>query len=364
MTLETNMATDLYEILGVARDADADAIKKSYRKLALLHHPDRHSAHADESQATAAKALFQHISLAYSILSDAGKRKRYDTSGRTEDLPGLAGMDGANADAYFADLYDSCVTVEAIEEFRKEYQGSAEEVADVLAAYAKHAGAMDLILSEIVCSTTDDEDRFRVVIDAAIAEGKVPAHAAHTHENPAARAKRKRDADDEAAAAEEMARELGLTRDAKRARTDDGGDDDLAGLQALIRQNQSRRAEKHDDFMAKLEAKYADDPKKSSRATAADDEEDDEEQEDEEEEEEDEDDDDGSDFKGSSSEEQEEEDDANESSDDDDNTSRRRRSTRHAPPAGRSSVRQAAVRAKPAVQTRASAAARRSSSRR
>lgn len=65
---------DYYKILGVDRNADADAIKKAYRKLARKYHPDVNK----ESEA---EAKFKEISEAYSVLSDPEKRKRYDNLG-------------------------------------------------------------------------------------------------------------------------------------------------------------------------------------------------------------------------------------------------------------------------------------------
>lgn len=67
--------TDLYGILGVARDADTDAIKKAYRKLARQYHPDRNP---DDP---AAEAKFKEISAAHAVLSDDKKRKLYDEFG-------------------------------------------------------------------------------------------------------------------------------------------------------------------------------------------------------------------------------------------------------------------------------------------
>lgn len=64
-------------MLGVARAASAEDIKKAYRKLALEWHPDRHPPERRE----AAEAKFRGISEAYEVLSDPEKRKRYDELG-------------------------------------------------------------------------------------------------------------------------------------------------------------------------------------------------------------------------------------------------------------------------------------------
>jgi curved DNA-binding protein len=66
---------DLYEVLGVPRDADADAIKKAYRKLARQHHPDVNPGDA------AAEERFKEISQAYAVLSDPEQRRAYDEFG-------------------------------------------------------------------------------------------------------------------------------------------------------------------------------------------------------------------------------------------------------------------------------------------
>ncbi|CBZ55245.1 hypothetical protein NCLIV_056690 [Neospora caninum Liverpool] len=64
-----------YEVLGVAKTATADEIKKSYRKLAIRWHPDKNIDKKDE-----ATARFKEISEAYEVLSDPEKRRRYDLS--------------------------------------------------------------------------------------------------------------------------------------------------------------------------------------------------------------------------------------------------------------------------------------------
>ena len=63
---------DFYSILGVAKDTNADAIKKKYRSLARELHPDKNPGNA------AAEERFKAVSEAYDVLSDADKRKEYD----------------------------------------------------------------------------------------------------------------------------------------------------------------------------------------------------------------------------------------------------------------------------------------------
>ena len=87
-------ARDFYEILGVSRDADANQIKKAYRKRALENHPDRNPDDAE------AEARFKEAAEAYEVLSDADKRARYDRFGRA----GL-GAGGATGGG-FADISD------------------------------------------------------------------------------------------------------------------------------------------------------------------------------------------------------------------------------------------------------------------
>ena len=82
---------DYYEVLGVAKDADGDAIKRAYRKLALQYHPDRNGGDK------AAEDSFREATEAYEVLRDAQKRAAYDRYGHAGVRGGAgAGYGGFN----------------------------------------------------------------------------------------------------------------------------------------------------------------------------------------------------------------------------------------------------------------------------
>ena len=64
-----------YQVLQVSRDANDDEIKKAYRKLAVIHHPDKNQGSVEATQ------MFQKIGSAYALLSDPDRRSRYDMTG-------------------------------------------------------------------------------------------------------------------------------------------------------------------------------------------------------------------------------------------------------------------------------------------
>ena len=66
---------DYYEVLGVDKGADLEAIKKAYRKMAMKYHPDRNPDNKE------AEEKFKEVGEAYEVLSDDGKRSRYDQFG-------------------------------------------------------------------------------------------------------------------------------------------------------------------------------------------------------------------------------------------------------------------------------------------
>jgi DnaJ-class molecular chaperone len=96
------VAEDLYQTLGVPRDASKDEIKKAHRKLALKYHPDKNP---DDK---VAREKFKRIQEAYDVLSDEEKREAYDRYGAdferirgTGYQPGAAGFEGLDLEQIF-----------------------------------------------------------------------------------------------------------------------------------------------------------------------------------------------------------------------------------------------------------------------
>ena len=92
------MSQDPYEILGVSRDAEADEIKKAYRRLARQLHPDVNPDPATQER-------FKEVSAAYEVLSDPEKRRMYDLGGDPFSRGGAGAGQGAGFS--FTDIMDA-----------------------------------------------------------------------------------------------------------------------------------------------------------------------------------------------------------------------------------------------------------------
>lgn len=101
------MSKNYYEILGVAKTATAEELKKAYRKLALKYHPDKGGGAEAEKQ-------FKEVNEAYQVLSDDNKRRQYDQYGQVfgngqQTGPGFGGFDFSGAEGFgdFGDIFET-----------------------------------------------------------------------------------------------------------------------------------------------------------------------------------------------------------------------------------------------------------------
>lgn len=85
LELKKSKRKDYYKLLGVEEKADDAAIKKAYKKSALLWHPDRHSNKTEEEQKEA-ELKFKEVGEAYEVLSDPKKRDMYDQGMDLEEM--------------------------------------------------------------------------------------------------------------------------------------------------------------------------------------------------------------------------------------------------------------------------------------
>lgn len=90
---------DLYEVLGVSKDASERDIKKAYKKMAMKYHPDRTKGDKD------LEIKFKEVKTAYEVLMDPQKRAAYDQYGHAAFEQGQGGFGGGGGAADFADIF-------------------------------------------------------------------------------------------------------------------------------------------------------------------------------------------------------------------------------------------------------------------
>jgi molecular chaperone DnaJ len=96
---------DYYEVLEVERNASEDEIKKAFRKLARLHHPDLHS---EQEKKKSAEVKFKEAGEAYEVLSDSERRQKYDMFGHAAagQGGGHEGFGGGGFGDVFGDIFE------------------------------------------------------------------------------------------------------------------------------------------------------------------------------------------------------------------------------------------------------------------
>lgn len=225
---------DLYEILGLTKEATASEIKKAYHKAALRLHPDKNPS-------PDAAGKFQTLQKVYGVLGDAEKRKVYDETGRVDDAE-LSGEKFNSLYEYYRGIYRK-VTEEDIDDFFRTYRGGDEESKDIVDAYVKFEGDMSKVFMWVMCSDEAmDAHRFADVVDDAVARGDAPAFpeferwAKKTRERPAPKRP--------------------LEPREKKKKTSKKGAEGEGDLAALILARRDDRAARAEDLFASLEAKY------------------------------------------------------------------------------------------------------------
>lgn len=231
---------------------------KSPPQLLITLVPDK----VPDDRKEEAHAKFQQIAFAYAILSDPARRKRYDTTGSTSES--IVDADGFNWSDYYREQFKDSISADAIKKFADQYKGSVEEKDDILIAYQEAEGDMDKLYERVMLSdVSEDDERFRKIIDDAIALQDVPAFDAYTKEGKKKRSARLKAAKSEANEAENYAKELGVHDKlfAKKGKKSKGSsEDDLA---ALI---QKRQQDRSANFLDHLADKYGANSAKGKRS--------------------------------------------------------------------------------------------------
>jgi len=237
--------SNLYEVLGINKEATEAEIRRSYYKVSLKVHPDR----APEDPLATEK--FQVLGKLYAVLSDKEQRVVYDEQGVVDEESDVLSEDRCWED-YWRLLFPK-ITVQDILEFEKKYKGSDEERQDLIQLYVQHEGDMDAITASALCSSQEDEPRLCSIIQAAIQSGEVKEFPAFTRESDKKKRARRKRADRERQEAEEMQKEMGL-----------GDEDD--SLVMMLQQRQKSREQNFNSFLSDLEAKYSKPSGKSQKS--------------------------------------------------------------------------------------------------
>jgi len=228
---------DPYVILEVDHDATEPEIKKAYRRLALIHHPDKVSEEGREK----ANRIFQKIVFAYSILSNSERRNIYDATGSLQ-----GNLDEDTWKEFFDQMYSGVITKEIIEQDKKDYRESGQERRDILHFYTKFKGSIEAIFENVLHSNIlEDEERFRSILNEAIENKEVKSYKLFASESKKSQVSRHKRAKKEEKEAEELAKELGVDKEIT---------DSNSSLASLIQRRSKNRMEQ---LIENIEQKYS-----------------------------------------------------------------------------------------------------------
>ena len=146
---ENAQSPNLYSLLGVEKTATNAEIKKAYRRLVFVYHPDKNKTDPD------AGSKFANITRAYKILSNPDSRRIYDETGDYDDED-EGKINIAETLNYFRKIYSP----KDIESFHDKYINSKDEEEDLINFYNSNGGDIKKILEWIPYSTNDDVQRY------------------------------------------------------------------------------------------------------------------------------------------------------------------------------------------------------------
>lgn len=172
-----NLYTEVLALSASGPSVPHAHIRRAYYKRALLYHPDKQDpSKLSSEQIEDAKAKFQAVSVAYSILSNEESRAEYDDTGELYDEGDDIGGNKSGTDAwteYFSGIFGK-VTVDDIDKFESQYKCSEEEEKDVLEYYARFKGDLNKCLECVMCSREEDKKRWvDDYINPAVKRGEV-----------------------------------------------------------------------------------------------------------------------------------------------------------------------------------------------
>lgn len=149
---------NLYETLGVPRDATQAQIKKAYKKLAQRLHPDKPTGDAEK---------FQAIQHAYEILSDENNRAHYDRTGSDKGAPDYHSLATAHLSGLFSDITSGDMRFNIITEAKGMV---AEKLAQFRSSEISHKANITKAEKHLNrVKTRKNENIFKMVLDARIA---------------------------------------------------------------------------------------------------------------------------------------------------------------------------------------------------